>query len=84
MASDDKFQFVEQNSVECWCDLGTNLMQYFIGRYSRYSRYRTIFTIFDVIYAMSITARDNYSLTAIIISTYKKLCIAGLFVFVFS
>ena len=37
----DKFQFVEQNSVECWCDLGANLVQHFIGRYSRYSRYRT-------------------------------------------
>ena len=36
-----KFQFVEQNSVECWCDLGANLVQHFIKRYSRYSRYRT-------------------------------------------
>ena len=36
-----QFQFVEQNSVECWCDLGANLVQHFIGRYSRYSRYRT-------------------------------------------
>ena len=36
-----KFQFVEQNSVECWCDFGANLVQHFIGRYSRYSRYRT-------------------------------------------
>ena len=34
-------QFVEQNSVECWCDLGANLVQHFIKRYSRYSRYRT-------------------------------------------
>ena len=37
----NKFQFVEQNSVECWCDFGANLVQHFIGRYSRYSRYRT-------------------------------------------
>ena len=27
--------------VECWCDLGANLVQHFTGRYSRYSRYRT-------------------------------------------
>ena len=27
--------------VECPCDLGANLVQHFIGRYSRYSRYRT-------------------------------------------
>ena len=32
----DKFQFIYQNSVECWCDLGANLVQHFIGRYSRY------------------------------------------------
>ena len=38
-----KFQFVEQNSVECWCDLGANLVQHFIKRYSRYSRYQTVF-----------------------------------------
>ena len=31
-----KFQFDDQNSVECWCDLGANLVQHFIGRYSRY------------------------------------------------
>ena len=37
----DKFQFVEQNSVECPCDLGANLVQHFMRRYSRYSRYRT-------------------------------------------
>ena len=36
MASDDKFQFVDQNSVECWCDLGANLVQHFMRRYSRY------------------------------------------------
>ena len=36
-----KFQFVEQNSVECWCDFGANLVQHFMRRYSRYSRYRT-------------------------------------------
>ncbi len=36
-----KFQFVEQNNVECWCDFGANLVQHFIKRYSRYSRYRT-------------------------------------------
>ena len=34
----DKFQFVEQNSVECWCDFGANLVQHFMQRYSRYSR----------------------------------------------
>ena len=37
----DKFQFVEQNSVECWCDFGANLVQHFMRRYSRCSRYRT-------------------------------------------
>ena len=39
--STDQFQFVEQNSVECWCDFGANLVQHFMRRYSRYSRYRT-------------------------------------------
>ena len=37
----NKFQFVEQNSVECWCDLGANLLQHFMRRYSRYPRYQT-------------------------------------------
>ena len=37
-----------------WCKIGATLCA----------------TIFDVIYAMSITARDNYSLTAIIISFF--------------
>ena len=36
-----KFQFVEQNSVECPSDFGANLVQHFMRRYSRYSRYRT-------------------------------------------
>ena len=39
----DKFQFVEQNSIEWWCDFGANLKQHFIKRYSRYSRYQTVF-----------------------------------------
>ena len=34
-------QFIDQNSVECWCDFGANLVQHFMQRYSRYSRYRT-------------------------------------------
>ena len=38
-----KFQFVEQNNIECPCDFGANLVQHFIGRYSRYSRYQTVF-----------------------------------------
>ena len=29
-------------SVECPSDLGANLVQHFIGRYSRYSRYQTV------------------------------------------
>ena len=36
-----KFQFVEQNIVECPCDFCANLVQHFIGRYSRYPRCRT-------------------------------------------
>ena len=31
----NKFQFVEQNSVECWCDLGANLVQHFTQRDKR-------------------------------------------------
>ena len=37
----DKFQFVELNGRLMWCDLGANLVQHYMRRYSQYSRYRT-------------------------------------------
>ena len=40
--------------------------------------YRAIFTIFTISNGIAKTPRDNYPLG--IISIYKKLCIAGLFV----
>ena len=43
----DKFQFVEQNSVECWCDLGATL-------------YRAILTIFTISNGIAKTPRDNF------------------------
>ena len=47
MASDDKFRFVEQNSVECWCDFGATL-------------YATILTIFTISNGTLKTPRDNF------------------------
>ena len=41
----DKFQFVEQNSVECPCDLGANLVQIFVNQHQLFT---TIFN-FDKI-----------------------------------
>ena len=41
-----QFQFVEQNSVECWCDFGTTL-------------YQTILTIFTISNGVLKTPRDN-------------------------
>ncbi len=85
-----KFQFVEQNSVECPSDLGANLVQHFIGRYSRCSRYRTKSHDKATI-SNDITRYSRYQtvlskLEEIITAQRqlfrytKKLCYAGLFV----
>ena len=54
----DQFQFIEQNSVECWCDFwckfGTTL-------------YATILTIFTISNGIAKTPRDNFDFVE-----YKK------------
>ena len=69
-----KFQFVEQNSVECWYDLDANLVQHFMGRYSRCSRYRTIklryHTIFTISNGTLKTRRDIYFIIEITALTF--------------
>ena len=113
-----QFQFVEQNSVECWCDFwckfGATLYATILTIFTiscvnatkthdkatishdilRYSRYQTVFLKFqEIICAAYRAVRTTLAARRELlcnspkrryISIYKKLCNAGLFVFVFS
>ena len=71
----NKYQFVEQNSVECWCDFGANLVQHITGRFHDIqklcnARYFTLFTISNSVDIKAVSARLGHCNIRITADTY--------------